>query len=212
MDYPDWGPDGAIYVSIDSNVPAPDSPPLTFEIWRVDPATGDAEAVLTRQDEMTVEQPRVSPDGSQLVYIRVRDIYEETGWAIFVADMTAGANGPERQLTDWDLFAATPDWSSDNWIAFNTNDLRLRNGEPHHVYRMAPDGRLEQLETFDPDDPTTPVEAAHPRWTADGRTMTFSLLLDGEPYLATMDADGSSQQLVPGPVWGGFSELRPVGD
>jgi hypothetical protein len=40
--------------------------------------------------------------------------------------------------------------------------------------------------------------------------MTFTLLLDGHEYLALMNADGSGQRLVPGPVRGTFSELRPV--
>ncbi len=93
MDYPDWGADGAIYVAIDSNVPDPNSPPLTFEIWRIDPPTGDARAVVTREDQMTVEQPRLSPDGTQLVYARER--IADGKWAIFVADI---AGGPERQL------------------------------------------------------------------------------------------------------------------
>lgn len=40
--------------------------------------------------------------------------------------------------------------------------------------------------------------------------MTYSLLLRGEAYLALMNGDGSDQRLVPGPIWGTFSEFRPV--
>ena len=155
---------------------------------------------------MSVEQPRVSPDGTRLVYIRER--IADGAWAIFVADMTGGQ---ERQLTEWDLYASYPDWSADGRISFNTHDLRLHNEQPHWIYTMAPDGTDQQrIATYDPEAPDVAVEAAHARWTADGRAMTFSLLLDGEAYLGLMNSDGSDQRLVPGPVWGTFSELRPV--
>ena len=67
IDYVDWGPDGSsIFFERHSNAPDPDSPPSTFEIWRYDLATGDAGPVLTREsDGMSVEQPRVSADGSK---------------------------------------------------------------------------------------------------------------------------------------------------
>ncbi|CAN5693829.1 hypothetical protein BH23CHL7_BH23CHL7_19530 [soil metagenome] len=208
-DYLDWADDGAIYVGIDSNAPDHDSPPLTFEIWRIDPATGDARAVLTREDgEMSVEQPRVSPDGTQLVYTRGR-IDDET--AIFIADMAGGA---EQQLTDWELNASYPDWSVNGLISFNTNDLRIRPDDPHWVYTVRPDGSgLRRIETHDPDSPDVEVQAGHARWTPDGTAMTFSLIpASRTAYLALMNADGSDQRLVPGPVWGTFSELRPVTD
>ena len=110
-----------------------------------------------------------------------------------------------------DFFAAYPDWSSAGLIAFNTNDLRLRHSEPHWIYTVTPDGTgVRRLVTSDPSAPGVEVEAGHARFTAAGGAMTYSLLLDGEAYLAVMNADGSGQQLVPGPVWGTFSELRPV--
>ena len=209
MDYPDWGADGAIYVAIDSNVPDPNSPPLTFEIWRIDPPTGDARAVVTREDQMTVEQPRLSPDGTQLVYARER--IADGKWAIFVADI---AGGPERQLTDWDMDAAYPDWSARGLLSFNTNDLRLRNDQPHQVCTVVVTAfratALNCIKTRDPDAPDIAVEAAHARWMPDRSGMTYSLILRGQPHLALMNGDGSDQRLVPGAVRGTFSELRPV--
>lgn len=212
MDYPDWAPDGGIYVGIDSNVPDPESPPLTFEIWRVDPRTGDAQAVVSREDEMTVEQPRISPDGTQVAYARER--IADGNWAIFVADL---AGGEERRLTEWDMYAAYPDWSGHGRVSFNTNDLRIRHDEPHRICIIAVTAAAaatpQCIETHDPAAPEVPVEAGHARWIPagdGGRGMTYSLLLRGEAYLALMDQDGSDQRLVPGPVWGTFSELRPV--
>jgi hypothetical protein len=209
MDYPDWGSDGAIYVSIDSDVPDADSPPLTFEIWRIDPLTGVGRAVITREDEMTLEQPRLSPAGTQLAFARER--IADGKWAIFVVDLEGG---PERQLTDWDQYAAYPDWLDDGTISFNTNDLRIRNEEPHQICTVAVPGvratAPDCIGTHAPDAPDNPVEAAHSRSMPDGGGMTYSLLLGGEAYLGLMKADGSDQRLVPGPVWGTFSELRPV--
>jgi hypothetical protein len=204
-DYLDWAVDGGIYVGIDSDVPADGGPPLTFEIWQIDPSTGDAQAVLTRHaDGLTVEQPRVSPDGSQLVYVRVR--LSDEKWAIFVSDM---AGGEERQLTDWDLYASYPDWSANDMISFNTNDFRLRHNESHEIYTVAPDGTgLHKIETPDFDSPSLKADSGHARWTPDGSAITYSVLIGGEPYLALMDADGTNQRLVPGRINGSFSEMR----
>lgn len=212
MDYPDWGADGAIYVAVDSNVPDANSPPRTFQVWRIDPSNGDARAVLTREDEMTVEQPRVSPDGTRLAYARER--IADGKWAIFVTGMLGGT---ERRLTDWDAYAAYPDWSAGGLISFNTNDLRIRHDQHHMICTMevtaGTDVTPQCIETHDPAAPGAVVEAGHARWIPAGAGrpgMTFSLLLRGEAYLAIMDESGANQRLVPGPVWGTFSELRPV--
>lgn len=122
------GPDGnSIFFGMDSNVPDPDSPPSTFEIWRYDLVTGEVGPVLTREGgDMTVEQPRVSPNGAHVVYMRQRFTEPEMRTAIFVADLEGG---PERQLTDWDLYASHPDWSVDDLIVFNSYDIRLTRPE-----------------------------------------------------------------------------------
>jgi Tol biopolymer transport system component len=206
MDYLDWAADG-IYVGVTFNAPDPESPPETFDIWRIDPAQGTAGMLLRWEDRKSVEQPRVSPDGTEVVYIR-EDIYAEgSPWAIFRRNVDGG---PERQLTDWSLNASYPDWSADGLISFNVNDLRLHHERPHHIYTMtAHGGDLQMLATHDVDDPSVEVEAAHARWTEDGSQMTYSLLAEGEAWIGIMNADGSDQRLIPGPVWGTFTELRP---
>ena len=206
-DYLDWASDNQIYVGIDSDAPDPDEPPHKFEVWRIDPDSGEGEPVLTREDGMTVEQPRVSADATRLAYVRVR--LSDDAWAIFASDMRGGE---EVQLTDWDLSASYPDWSPTDTISFNTNDLRLRHDGKHELYTVAADGAgLRALNVHDPSDPAITAEAGHARWTADGTGLTFSLFDAGIPYLALMDADGDNQRLVPGPIEGTFSELRPVG-
>jgi catechol 2,3-dioxygenase-like lactoylglutathione lyase family enzyme len=205
-DYLDWASDGAIYVGIDSNVPADGGPPLTFEIWRIDPQSGEAQAVLRREDGLTVEQPRVSPDGTGLVYVRVR--LSDEKWAIFASEMNSEN---EVQLTGWDLNASYPDWGANGLISFNTNDMRLRFHEPHTIYTTPRGlGPRAELRTHDPAAPRVSADAGHARWLPDGSGFTFSLLLRGELFLALMDADGSHQRLVPGAIKGGFSEWRPT--
>jgi Tol biopolymer transport system component len=64
ISYPDWAQDGrAIYFGIDADASA--GPPTTFGVGRFDLTTKETNWVLTRKDEMTAEQPRISPDGTQ---------------------------------------------------------------------------------------------------------------------------------------------------
>ena len=211
FDYPDWSPDGgAIYFARDSNPPPEPGPPLTFEIWRYDLATGEAGPVLTREDGMTVEQPRLSPDGQQVVYVRYR---AESESAIFVADL---ATGEERRITDWNLLVAYPDWSVDNLIVFNSYDLRLfpDTTEAVNLHSIHADGSdLRQLTDYGPND----TRAAQPRWTPDGAGVVYTLVdrvaADpfGERKLTFLPLAGDSTFMQGTEVIGAHPELRPVG-
>lgn len=207
----EWSPDStSLYFEYDAN--AVDGPPTTFGVGRLDLASGTVADVLVREDGMTVVQPRLSPDGSQVVYTRWDEIDDPaTGSAIFVADL---AGGEERQLTDWDLWAAHPDWGPDGTIAFTTYDLgAFQEGtEPANLYTIAPDGSdLRQLTTFSDHD----TRAAQPRWTPDGTGITFTRVDGpgmGTRRMAWIGADGQGMRFLtpePGTV-GTHPELRPV--
>jgi Tol biopolymer transport system component len=215
IDYPDWGADGgSIYFNRDSNVPSAGGPPLTFEVWRVDVGTGDAEPVLTREDGMTLEHARVAPDGSRVVYVRYRNIESEApDAALFVGDL---GDGTERRLTDWG-FPAYPDWSVDGErIVFNTYDLRLfpDTVEPSNIFSIAADGSdLQQLTTFDANDD----RASQPRWAPDGTGIVYTRVRRvasdpfGERTIGFMAVDGSgARTLTPEPIIGTHPELRPI--
>lgn len=107
----DWSADGrSILFSQDADAPA-NGPPATFQFARYDIATRAVSVVLTRTDGMTAESPRLSPDGTRVVYHRYRDIEDPGhGSALFVSDLVGGS---ERQITDWSMQAAYPDWSTD---------------------------------------------------------------------------------------------------
>jgi Tol biopolymer transport system component len=211
---PDWANGGdAICFSRDSNVPSTGGPPLTFEIWCYELATRKAGPVLTREDGMTVEQARISPDGRHAVYVRYRDPEAEASdSAIFTADL---GSAEERQLTDWGLHAAYPDWSVANRIAFNTFDLRLfpQTTDAVNIYTVAADGTdLRQLTRYG----TRDTRAAQPRWTSDGAGIIFTLIdrVDTDPYgerhLAYVQADGDSLRLATtDAIVGTHPELRP---
>lgn len=214
---PDWSPDGsAVYFAHDSN-PLPDGPPGTFEIWRHDLTSGESAAVLTREDGMTVEQPRVSPDGKAVAYVRFRNITgPDPDAALFVADLETGE---ERQLTDWGLMPADPDWSVADRIAFNTFDLRLfpDTTEAANLYSVASDGSdLRQLTDYGPNH----TRAAQPRWTSDGSTIVYTLVTRsandsfGERRLASIAADGGQGTTYPieGTIVGTHPEPRPTAE
>ena len=214
LSYPDWAPDGsAIYVAKDADASA-EHPPTTFMVDRFDIASREATTVLSRKDGWSVEQPRLSPDGTQLVYARSRDT-PTPGSAIFVARV---AGGGERELTDWDLFGAHPDWSAANRIVFNTYDLGAFQDttEAANLYSIAVDGSdLRQLTSFGTND----TRATQPRWTPDGRGIVFTQV-DGRGdggygvrRLAYIDANGTGLRwLTPIPVAGTHPQLRPVAD
>jgi Tol biopolymer transport system component len=209
LSYPDWAPDGsAVYFGKDANASA-EHPPLTFTVDRVDIASRVTTTVLSREDGWSAEQPRLSPDGTEVVYARFRDL-PTPGSAIFRAPV---AGGDERQLTDWGLFGAHPDWSKSDRIVFNTYDLGVfpDTTEPANLYTVAVDGSdLRQLTSFGNGD----TRGTQPRWTPDGTGIVFTRVDGpgwGERRLAYVDADGTGLRwLTPSPIAGTHPQLRPV--
>ena len=169
--YPDWDADGgAIYFGQDANAPVGE-PPTTFQVARLDLATGNVDVLLTREDGMTAEQPRVSPDGQRVVYTRFREPADSfAGSAIFVCDLEGG---PEQRLTEWDTYSAYPDWSADDLIVFNTFDLGAFQDitTAVNLYTISPDGsqiqRLTDYGEFE-------TRATQPRWSPDGSGIVYT--------------------------------------
>jgi Tol biopolymer transport system component len=206
--YPDWAPDGnAIYYGIDAN--ATGGPPTTFGVGKFDLASEEASWVLTREDGMSAEQPRISPDGEGVVYTRFN---EPQGSAIFISDLKGGR---ETRLTAWELWGAHPDWSVEDRIVLNSYDLGVFQDttEPANLYSVALDGSdLRQLTTFGDHD----TRCTQPRWTPDGSGIIFTQV-DGEGFgqrhMAFVNADGSGIRfLTPEPIDGTHSQLRPVSE
>ena len=155
-----------------------------------------------------------------MVYTRFDDFGTASGTpgasAIFVA---AIAGGDERQLTDWELGAAYPDWGPDGTIFFTTIDLTPEMDVTSDLYTIAPDGSdLRQLTSLE----EGVQRATQPRWTPDGSGITFTLQEDpstipaGAPNqnarrLAWIGADGEGlRYLPPEGTFGTHPEMRPI--
>jgi Tol biopolymer transport system component len=209
FNYPDWSPDGtAIYFGLDADARG-GAPPTTFEVARYDIAGRTVTKVLTRKDGLTAEQPRISPEGTKVVFDR-GEIVGTTGMSIYVADLIGGR---ERRLTDPKLFGAHPDWSVDGLIVFNNYDLGFFQDttEPSNLYTMKADGtELRQLTTYG----AHATRATQPRFTPDGTGIVYTQV-DGEGFgtrrLAFTNADGTGRRwLTPDPLAGTHPQLRPV--
>ncbi len=206
--YPDWSPDGtAIFVGTSSH--GENGPPTTFGVDRVDPVTGDVKTVLERTDGRTAEQPRVSPDGSLITYMRGEDIEDASkGSAIYVADLVGG---PEHRLTDPATNGGHPDWTPDGRIVFDTYDLNFfqDTDESSDAYVIAADGSGLTALTDRP----SRDRVTQPRMTPDGTGITYTRVTGsgwGERRLAVMDLDGAGDRwLVDPPVSGTHGQLRP---
>jgi Tol biopolymer transport system component len=198
--YPDWDADGtAIYFGQDADASV-GAPPTTFQVGRFDMATRQMSVVLSRDDGLGVEQPRIAPDGQRVVFTRFRDDDPFGGSAIFVSDLDGG---PERQLTDWSIYAAYPDWSRDDLIVFNTFDLGAFQSTTTAVnlYTIRPDGsdihRLTDYGEFD-------TRATQPRWSPDGSGIVYTQVTGagfGTRTAAFLPLDGSESP------WAGFDDI-----
>jgi dipeptidyl aminopeptidase/acylaminoacyl peptidase/CubicO group peptidase (beta-lactamase class C family) len=124
------------------------------------------------------EQPALSPDGSQLVYVlRTSDLTadraEHALWRV------ASTGCEARQLTrgNADL---SPAWSPDGTrIAF----LRAQDGPPQVWVLPVDGGEPEQLTTL-------PLGAGAPTWSSDGERIAFSAAVD---IVADADEDGEAR-------------------
>ena len=114
-----------------------------------------------------VANPKISPDGSNVVYTRVavtqkHDNYETALWIV------PSAGGPSRQLTAGPR-DSSPQWSPDGkLLAFVRASEKDGKPQPPQVYLLAMEGGEARPLT------DSPKGAAGPVWSPDGRTIAFS--------------------------------------
>ena len=133
------------------------------------------DAYLTSRDLFkiaTLSDPRFSPDGRWLAYVRAQPDQESNGYksAIWLAPADGAAL---RQFTSGTARDGAPRWSPDGrWLAF----VSTRGGEKAkpQIYLIPTDGgearRLTTMENG----------AGEPAWSPDGRTLAFTSRLNAE--------------------------------
>jgi Tol biopolymer transport system component len=210
--YPDWAEPDALLFQVECAGPVPgvEVTVVRSEIRRVDVATGLVTSVLAAEYPRTVEQPRLSPDGTRLAFVRFRLDQEVPDSALFVVDLESGN---EAQLTDWPLMAFHPDWIDDDNLVLNRHwdPAADATDVPHDLYRVRADGTgLRNLTSYDASGP----RAAHPRVLPDGKGITFTHVDGpgwGERIMAFVDLEGEGfRWLTPAATAGTHAQVRPA--
>jgi Tol biopolymer transport system component len=126
-----------------------------------------------------------------------------TQYANPIVDVWASGDGEESESLDpvAQIYSMDPDGSRQTRLIVTEGDARGARLSPDGssvVYSVADDG-TSQIHVLDTRDSTDSVLASEgrdfrPAWSPDGSLIAFSRILDGEPDLWTMTADGSGQR------------------
>ena len=187
---PSWSPDGA-RIAVDDERPE-GRPGAPAGISIIDVATGEVTPMTTNPFGLWDAEPDWSPDGTRIVFVRIRSLPPTSRTAIFVVN----PDGTDlRRLTGWDLDAGNPSWSPDgSTIVFADGGSSIPDPIPDaQIYAMDADGSdLRQL-TDDPD-----AASYWPSWSPDGTLIVYSRFVfapTGEPEeLYTMRPDGTGDE------------------
>jgi WD40-like Beta Propeller Repeat len=184
---PSWSPSGQRIV-FDHSRKDPNEPGFSTEL-RVMKADGSNERRLPMSSRGFDVEPKYSPDGRWIAFMRLRITAQSFRQAVFVVK-TEGRH-PVRRLTSWSASAEHPTWSPDSeWIVYNT----------------APNGTIKAMRADGSDRHTIVEESegfgAHKPWfSPDGTKLVFmcenwgSLAQEPEDYnedICTSNANGSN--------------------
>jgi TolB protein len=182
-DSPSFSPDGEQIVYHYSPL-LPDKPGFSTSLWVMN-ADGSAPRQLVPGWHSFDTEPKLSPDGRLLAFVRLRQVAGKQQNALFVAH--TDGTGP-RQLTGWRLSVEAPDWSPDSrWLAYNTH---AEDGGHPSVFVIRRDGSHTR-EVYAGDER---VGGAVPVFSPDGTKLMFACIRF-RPALAiglcTVNVDGS---------------------
>jgi dipeptidyl aminopeptidase/acylaminoacyl peptidase len=143
-----------------------------------------AETYLTSKDLFkiaTLSDPRFSPDGQRLAYVRTQPDLQSNGYRSAIWLSSAGG-GHLRQFTSGTKRDSAPRWSPDgHWLAF----VSTRGGEKAkpQLYLIATEGgearQLTKMENG----------ASEPAWSPDGRYLAFTSRVSEEEMAVEEDGD-----------------------
>jgi Tol biopolymer transport system component len=181
---PSWSPDGD-WLAYDSADVGLDDPAFRTTLWRVG-ADGSGAALLGDAETFDVE-PRLSPDGSRVAFMRV---HPEADWAseIVVRDL---ASGEERVVVPREVPAEHPEWSPDGGsLVFNGSDFAPNAATIYRFDLDEPDAEPVVLL----DKATGEWGGVKPVYSPDGSHIVFVCVEADEPEdgICIMDADGTN--------------------
>jgi TolB protein len=144
-----WSPTGNQIVFTYS-AQSPDDPTFTTSLYIMNSVGSNPHPVMNAAVAGFDVEPRFSPDGTRIVFSRIRK-YAGNGFqqeAIFVIN----ADGSNlRQLTAWGIAEEHPGWSPDSqWIVFNVAKEAFTlpghpTGSSNSIYLMHADGTDQHL-------------------------------------------------------------------
>jgi dipeptidyl aminopeptidase/acylaminoacyl peptidase len=202
--FPSWSPDGTeiVFTSYrgDGYVPGCDGSTLCPGNLYAIGADGTGERQLT-DDPADESMPSWSPDGTTIAFRRARG---GSGDGLFV--MNADGSGVVEHAFPPRGLILDPEWSPDgSRILFLFAGPQERFG----VWVQSADGSEYPHHLIDTNADTT---FGRPVWSPDGAEIAFAKVVDGEPQLWVMRADGADPHLVAELPSYGISPLawRPV--
>jgi len=163
---PTWAPDGT-HIAVTATGQA-GSPPGIFVL---DLATGLMQSITANPYAGYLDkEPDYSPDGTQIVFVRDRQLVEAGAprdrQALFMVNVDG--NGL-RQLTPWGPGVGTPSWAPDgSMIVFRGGIVGQPDG-PSQIFVIGANGRGMTQLTFG-----SKAASFWPSWSPDGRSIIFT--------------------------------------
>jgi TolB protein len=182
-----WSPDGARLLCDSNDQVGDPPPPAAAGIYSVRAADGgDLTQVIATPDGLFDGAVAYSPDGSQILYLRVDP---DDHKALYVADSDGldqvRLTPPGLSVIVLDFFDSLQDWSPDgSRVTFAGRDLS-RRGAPRALYVVNADGTgLRQIAP-------SGVGARSAQWSPNGRWIAFmSCCADPEVWLVHPNGSG----------------------